>query len=121
MIEDLVRENAGVLSAQNLSEFYAIVTHKLPRPLSAFDAAYRVRRFVRIFRILPVTADVVIAAMDAVALYQLSIWDAQIWAAAKLNNIRHILTEDMQHGRVIDGVRYHNPFAPAFDLTLLRV
>jgi predicted nucleic acid-binding protein len=33
-----------------------------------------------------------------------------IWAAAKENDIAVIYTEDFQHGRDIEGVRFHNPF-----------
>ena len=53
-------------------------------------------------------------ARGAVA-HQLSIWDALIWAVAQLNGVRWVLTEDAEHGRVIEGVEYLNPFSPAFD------
>lgn len=37
-------------------------------------------------------------------------WDALIVEAAILGGAGHILTEDLRHGQVIDGVRVHNPF-----------
>jgi len=33
---------------------------------------------------------------------------------------RDILTEDAEHGRVLEGVHYLNPFAFAFDLALIE-
>ena len=39
-----------------------------------------------------------------------SIWDALIWSSAVENKVRVIYTEDFQGGRVIEGVRFVNPF-----------
>jgi predicted nucleic acid-binding protein len=50
----------------------------------------------------------------------MSIWDALIWSVARLNGISWILTEDGQHNRLVEGVRYLNPFHPDFDLGLLE-
>jgi predicted nucleic acid-binding protein len=41
----------------------------------------------------------------------LSFWDALIWSAAVENNVAVIYTEDFQDGRVVEGVRFVNPFA----------
>jgi predicted nucleic acid-binding protein len=41
----------------------------------------------------------------------LSFWDALIWVAAKTHGIPRIYTEDFQHGRVLEGVKFVNPFA----------
>ncbi|MBI4635006.1 MAG: hypothetical protein HY727_01525 [Candidatus Rokubacteria bacterium] len=49
----------------------------------------------------------------------MSYWDAQLWATARLNQVSTILTEDSTHGRVLEGIQYLNPFAPAFDLAAL--
>ena len=52
--------------------------------------------------------------------HQLHYYDSLIWAAAKLNQIQEIVTEDGQHGRVIEGVRYLNPFHADFHLSMLQ-
>lgn len=44
----------------------------------------------------------------------MSVWDALIWSVAKENGVTSILTEDSAHGRVLEGIRYLNPFDPAF-------
>jgi predicted nucleic acid-binding protein len=42
--------------------------------------------------------------------YQLSFWDGLIVAAAYSKNAAIILTEDMNHGQIIEGIRIENPF-----------
>lgn len=45
----------------------------------------------------------------------MSVWDALVWATAKLTQIRYLLTEDAEHGRSLEGVTYLNHFDPRFD------
>jgi len=40
----------------------------------------------------------------------LSFWDALVLRAAKEGGCSILYTEDLQHGRTIDGVRVLNPF-----------
>jgi predicted nucleic acid-binding protein len=40
----------------------------------------------------------------------LSFWDALIVSTALSIGARRLLTEDMQHGRVIEGMTIENPF-----------
>jgi predicted nucleic acid-binding protein len=51
--------------------------------------------------------------------YQFSFWDAQIWAAARLNHIPVVLSEDFNSGAVIEGVRFVDPFEQDFELAAL--
>ena len=43
-------------------------------------------------------------------LHQLSIWDALIVRAALATGCRVLFTEDLQHGRRLDGLEIVNPF-----------
>lgn len=62
-------------------------------------------------------AQTVVTGCQASNDFQMSIWDALIWAAAWLNQVPYVLTEDAQHNRELEGVRYLNPFHPDFDLS----
>ena len=42
--------------------------------------------------------------------YQLSFWDSMIVAAAAHGDSERILTEDLNHGQVIEGVKIESPF-----------
>lgn len=115
IIGGLVEAERFALSAQCLSEFYN-ASRRLPEPLSDADALREVSRLARMGTVVDVTAAVVIEACRGCAEHQLSIWDALIWAAAKMNGIPYVLTEDAEHGRTIEQVTYLNPFAESFDL-----
>jgi predicted nucleic acid-binding protein len=115
----LERTGAGVLSVQCLAEFFRVATARLPEPLSPSTARAQVDRFASVFRALPITRMVVLEACRGVVEHQVSIWDALIWSAAKLNQVPLVLTEDAPHGRLLEGVRYLNPFDPTFDLAEL--
>ena len=116
ILDDLAKAEIGVLSAQVLSEFFNSVTRKIVSPLSVADAYERVKNYVAAWTILDLTELVVLEAARGVRDHQFSFWDAQIWAVARLNQIPLVLTEDFQTGAVVEGVRFLNPFEPAFDL-----
>jgi predicted nucleic acid-binding protein len=50
------------------------------------------------------------AALDAVKQHRLAFWDAMLWGAAQRAGVRHLLTEDLQDGFELVGVRFINPF-----------
>jgi len=109
-----------VLSVQCLTEFFRTVRWRLPDPLSPERALLEVTRFTGACRVLDLTASIVLEACRASNSYQVSIWDALIWAVAKVNGIPFILTEDADHGSIVDGVHFLNPFHQAFDITALE-
>ncbi|MFT3916049.1 MAG: PIN domain-containing protein [Anaeromyxobacteraceae bacterium] len=97
----------AVVSLQVLQEYYATVTRKLGM------AADRARRKVELLGMLDVAVpDVpdVLGAIDLHRLHGLSFWDAMVVHAAKQAGCAVILTEDLQDGRELDGVRVVNPF-----------
>jgi hypothetical protein len=57
---------------------------------------------------------------EGVRVWQLSYYDAQIWAAAALGVVPVVLSEDFADGTVLGGVVFADPFAPDFELDRLR-
>jgi predicted nucleic acid-binding protein len=108
-----------VISTQVISEFYWAVTRKIPAPLSHDEAVSEVNYLANLVRIVPMTWDVLHKALQAIAAYGLPLWDAQVFAAAKLNGAATVLSEDFQHRQTIEGVTFLNPFAADFDLNTL--
>ena len=49
-------------------------------------------------------------ALELQERYRFSFWDALIVAAALEAGCTRLLTEDLQHGQVIEGLRVENPF-----------
>jgi predicted nucleic acid-binding protein len=68
-----------------------------------------VRTWLR-FKIQEITLPVMLDALEIKASYGLSYWDAAIVAAARALGCRQLLSEDMRHGREIEGVQINNPF-----------
>lgn len=62
------------------------------------------------FAVQDVTLAVLEGALDIKAKTGLSYWDSAIVAAARALGCRDLYSEDMSHGREIDGVRIVNPF-----------
>jgi len=114
VLRGIAGAGVGAVSTQVLSEFFSVTTRRL-RPQLPLDLALaELERHARVWAVLPVTAPVIVAAARAVRDHQLSFWDAQVWAAAKLNQVDAILSEDFQAGSILGGVRFVNPFATDF-------
>ncbi|OLC17212.1 MAG: hypothetical protein AUH29_02915 [Candidatus Rokubacteria bacterium 13_1_40CM_69_27] len=117
----LVATGRGALSAQVLGEWYRAVTGKLRPVLSATDAASQAAALLRAWRVLPVTSLVVLEATRGARDHRLAYWDAQIWATARLNQVPLVLSEDFPDGRVLEGVRFCDPFARSFTPAALGI
>lgn len=50
-------------------------------------------------------------AMQAAREHRLSFWDAMLWATLRRIGVRVLISEDFQDGRILDGVRFVDPFA----------
>lgn len=107
---------AGVISTQVISEFFVAVTRKIAVPLSVSDAYERLKNYFQSWTVLDLTGMVVLEAARGVCDHQFNFWDAQIWAAARLNQIPVVFSEDFNVGQVTEGVRFVNPFAGDFRL-----
>ena len=116
ILDHLVTRNAGVLTAQILAEFFVNGTRKLGKPLTANEAYDRIQNYLLAWDVLAVTGAIVLEAARGVRIYKMNYWDAQIWAAARLNQIPTILTEDFNVGATIEGVRFLNPFEEGFKM-----
>lgn len=98
------------LSVQVLQEFYVQATRATrPGRLTHDRAAGLVESFRR-FPVLPLTAELVEAAMATRERFQLSYWDAAIVEAARSLGCKLVLSEDLSDGQDYDGVRVENPF-----------
>ena len=93
---------------QAFAEFSSVAIRKARIPVKD------IRRTIEAWRaVLPVQAadegDLLIA-LDAVSAHRLAFWDAMLWASAQRAGVRHLLTEDLQDGFVLQGVTFINPF-----------
>jgi predicted nucleic acid-binding protein len=103
------RERCGRLSFQVLQEYYVNATQKLKPGLPKDLARQDVRNLLSW---QPVETDALLleSAWGLTDRYGFSWWDAQIVAAARRAECAILLSEDMQHGLEIEGMRIVNPF-----------
>jgi predicted nucleic acid-binding protein len=107
VLEDAMATGEGVVSTQVLQEFFVITTGKL-----GVDPGLARRKVELLAEMHLVRIDLglLLAAIDLSRLHSFSFWDALIIRAAASAGCGLLLTEDLQHGRVVDGVRIENPF-----------
>jgi predicted nucleic acid-binding protein len=110
--ERAIETNLAVLSTQVLQEFYVNATRKLATPLAPERAAARVRDLARL-PLVRVDEGMILAAIERGRSMSFSFWDALILEAALRGGAARLLTEDLQHGQEIEGLRVENPFLVA--------
>lgn len=108
-LEYLWTERFGRTSMQVLSEYYVTVTRKL-KPGLPEDQAWEDVDALMQWQPQPVDRVTTLRGRAIQARHRLSWWDALVVAAAHEQACGVLLTEDLQDGATIDGVRIRNPF-----------
>jgi len=111
VLRELWAERNGVLSPQVLQEFYVNVTRKIPQPLSKVSA----RQLASTYFIwcIETTHAEISTAFRIEDECRIGFWDALIVASALKSGASRILSEDLNAGQTIAGIRIENPFATA--------
>ncbi len=109
LLDELWAERTGALSVQVLQEFYTNATRKIARPLPKASA----RRVVEAYAIwaVDVTPAEISSAFRIEDQARIGFWDALIVACALKSGAARILSEDLNAGQRIAGIRIENPFA----------
>lgn len=108
-----IAEDSLRVPHQAVVEFVAAVTRvrRGAKPLLSAAAAYReAEELLSQFVILYPDEVLVRTALRGAAAYQLSWYDAQMWAYAEHYGLAELLSEDFEDGRLYGTVRAVNPF-----------
>jgi predicted nucleic acid-binding protein len=108
VLRELWSQRAGVLSMQVLQEFYVNVTRKIATQLPKASA----RTVVDSYTVwcIDTTPAEISAAFRIEDEAGIGFWDALIIAAARKAGAARVLSEDLNPGQIIAGVRIENPF-----------
>ena len=109
IVADLWEKENGIISVQVLQEFYVNVTRKITRPMTPAAARGIIRNYLA-WRVEPNEPSAVLLASEIGERNRISFWDALIVASAARSGADRILSEDLNHGQVIEGIRIENPF-----------
>jgi len=107
LVERCRSQQAGVVSTQILQEYFSITTKKLRVPV---EIARRKTVVFSSLSVVSIRAEDVLAAIDLHRLHQFSFWDALVVRAALQSDCSVLYSEDLQHGRRINGLEIVNPF-----------
>src|SRR5260370_11457859 len=109
VIRELWNERAGLLSIQVLQEFYVNVTRKIAAPLSKVSARSLITSYAS-WCIETALADIS-TAFQVEDESHIGFWDALVIASAARGGAARLLSDDLNAGQTVLGVRIENPFA----------
>ncbi len=109
LLAELWSGRSGVLSTQVLQEFYVNVTRKIAHPLPKESGRLVVSTYAT--WCMETTAAEISTAFRIEDEAHIGFWDALIVASALKSGATRILSEDLNAGQLIAGIRIENPFA----------
>lgn len=110
IISGALNDNMGVISYQVIQEFCNVACSKFSSAMKISDCRLYIRDFLEpICEIYP-TIDLFTEALSIKEETSLGFYDALIVASSVRANCRTLLSEDMNHGQEIRGVKILNPF-----------
>ena len=108
-ITHLWKTRSGRLSYQSFNEYYVVTTQRLKPGLSKVQARSDLKA-LEAWNPLNVDKNVIDNAWKIQDRYQFSWWDSLILSAAQIQGCEVLLSEDLQDGQIVDGVKIVNPF-----------
>ena len=108
-LTELWASGGGRLSTQVLQEFYVNVTQKIQTPIPKVAARELIRTY-KSWVHSSITPETILRASEIGGTWKISFWDSLIVASAEQDGAPELLTEDLNHGQVIAGVRVVDPF-----------
>ena len=107
-LHELWDSGTGRLSVQVLQEFYVNVTQKLTTPIARSTAREIIKTYgVWIHHVT--TVETITRATELAELARISFWDALIVASAEEVDAAELLSEDLNDGQAIVGIKIVNP------------
>jgi predicted nucleic acid-binding protein len=120
LLATLAPSQRAVTTPQAIAEFFVNTTRPKGRPAALLTrpAASRwIASWLAAVDWLDLTRTTTEEAVRAAVQYGMKMYDAQMWAVARVHGIPLIVTEDMQFAPVIEGVGYVDPFAESFQMS----
>ena len=98
-----------IISAQVINEFVSVTHKKLRHSIEVIEKA--VQEFLKFTRTVPISAETSLLAIRIAKEHRLAWYDSLIVASALENGCSILVSEDLQHGQVIEkSLTIINPF-----------
>ena len=109
LVHEHIVNRSGVISVQVMQEFFVTATRKIANKLSV-DESLEFLSYISVLEIVYPDEHLVFSAARELKHVQISFWDAMIVNSARISGCSTLLSEDLQGGSEIDGVKIINPF-----------
>ena len=113
LLRDGIARDTVRIAHQAVVEFVAATTRPQregPPILDVAAARREAEDLLRQFEVIHPDDRVVRAALQGMAAYGLSLWDAHMWGYAEVHELGVLFSEDFEHGRWYGGVLVVDPF-----------
>ncbi|GMO40035.1 MAG: PIN domain-containing protein [Termitinemataceae bacterium] len=108
IVKEAIFNDVAVISTQILQEFYNVCTIKLHmKPLKVKEY---VHNYIENVEVVQNGSTIIERGIDISIMSKISFWDALLIAASESANCAELITEDLNDGQIINGVKIKNPF-----------
>ncbi|MGB2606202.1 MAG: PIN domain-containing protein [Candidatus Sulfotelmatobacter sp.] len=101
----------GIISYQVVQEFFSVAFRRFAQPMSVAEAEQYLTTVLRPLLAVHSSPAIYFEALRVAEKHRISWYDSLIVAAALEGQCDKLCSEDLQHGRKIEGLRIENPFA----------
>lgn len=107
LLHEIASDGTGVISTQVIQEFYVASTKKLNA--DPIITRQLIKKLLNL-EVVAVTIEIIDEAIGISMNNNISFCDSLIIAAALWAKCDSVLTEDLNHGQLIEGIKILNPF-----------
>jgi predicted nucleic acid-binding protein len=109
-VTQALKDRYGIISFQVAQEFLNVALRKFKPPMSPAQAqAYLTRVLMPLCEVFP-DADLYSDALSIASKGGWTFYDSLVMASAAAGKCRILFSEDLQSGRIVQGVEIRNPF-----------
>jgi predicted nucleic acid-binding protein len=110
LIRQAADSGEGIVSYQVVQEFFNVALRRFAQPMSVAEAEQYLITVFRPLLAIHSSPAIYVEGLRIAGKYRFAWYDSLIIAAALEGKCETLYSEDLQHGRVIEGLRIENPF-----------
>ena len=111
LVRDAVDTGKGIVSYQVVQEFFNVAFRRFAQPMNTAEAEQYLITVFRPLLAIHSSPALYVDALRITGKHRLPWYDSIIVASALEGQCETLYSEDLQHGRKIEGLRIENPFA----------
>jgi predicted nucleic acid-binding protein len=110
LVRDAIDTGNGIVSYQVVQEFFNVAFRRFEQPMTTGEAEQYLLAIFRPLLAVQSSPTLYFEALHLGGKHRLAWYDSLIVAAALEGKCDVLYSEDLQHGRLIEGLKIENPF-----------